>query len=120
MADRWFPSDYWHPYLDETWRNFFENHANVQFNHRALAHLLILGVVAFPFLVRKAGITGLARTSADLCALLAVGQGTLGPGDLTIYITLSFENFIGFKSFSSFFSGFKLQITTKTLNIIDF
>merc|ERR1712131_39316 len=89
MADRWFPSDYWHPYLDETWRNFFENHANVQFNHRALAHLLILGVVAFPFLVRKAGITGLARTSADLCALLAVGQGTLGVLTLLNHVPVS-------------------------------
>jgi len=89
MCGRFFPSDYWHPYLDMKWRNFFENHANVQFNHRALAHLLILGTVAFPFLVRKAGINGVTRRAADLCALLAVSQGTLGVLTLLNHVPVS-------------------------------
>jgi len=89
MADRWFPSDYWHPYIDETWRNFFENHANVQFNHRALAHLLILGCVAFPFLARKAGITGATRRWADICGAMALCQGTLGVLTLLNHVPVS-------------------------------
>ena len=89
MCGKFFPSDYWHPYLDMKWRNFFENHANVQFNHRALAHLLILGTVAFPFLVRKAGINGVTRRAADLCAVLALSQGTLGVLTLLNHVPVS-------------------------------
>ena len=33
MADRWFPSDYFHPYMNPI-QNIFENGTAVQFNHR--------------------------------------------------------------------------------------
>ena len=33
MADRWFPSDYFHPYMNPI-QNLFENGTAVQFNHR--------------------------------------------------------------------------------------
>ena len=37
FADRWIPSDLWafHP----KWKNLFENHTTVQFNHRHLVRL---------------------------------------------------------------------------------
>merc|ERR1719213_285258 len=45
MADRWFPSDYFHPYMNPI-QNLFENGTAVQFNHRFFAHVLAFGMFA--------------------------------------------------------------------------
>ena len=37
FADRWIPSDLWA--FDPKWKNLFENHTTVQFNHRHLVRL---------------------------------------------------------------------------------
>ncbi len=51
--------------MDPAWRNFFENAMTVQFNHRVLAYVLAISVVAYAYAVRT-------RVSIVLLAAVAV------------------------------------------------
>ena len=55
-----------------------ENHATVQFNHRLLAHLLVLGVGASWMMSRKAGLTGSPMMAANAMMAAVSLQATLG------------------------------------------
>jgi len=77
MADRWFPSDYFHPYMNSV-QNLFENGTAVQFNHRFFAHLLAAGMFASWIMSRKAGLVGMPMMAANLMMAATAGQFTLG------------------------------------------
>jgi len=77
MADRWFPSDYYHPYMNSV-QNLFENGTAVQFNHRVFAHLLAFGMLASWLMARKAGLVGGPMLAANLMLAATAGQFTLG------------------------------------------
>ncbi|MCH9696032.1 MAG: COX15/CtaA family protein [Gammaproteobacteria bacterium] len=74
--------DYWVPpgamALEPFWRNFFDNMATVQFDHRVLAITTLLAVVVFFIRARKADLPG--RTRPAVMALLhtAILQVVLG------------------------------------------
>lgn len=75
MNGRVMPAEYGR--LDPAWRNLFENHAAVQFNHRVLAIATFLAVVALWALFRDADSPRLARRMRLVlgAALLQVALG---------------------------------------------
>jgi len=64
--------------LSPWWRNLFENVAAVQFNHRCLGILSLIGAIAVWLRGRATGLTGRARWMLQLLPLVAVLQVTLG------------------------------------------
>jgi cytochrome c oxidase assembly protein subunit 15 len=80
MAGRWFPEDYWQ---DGIWATFVHGLAAVQFDHRIVAYVLIVGAVALaiaaarsqraPVVVRLLAFAALA----DVCVQAALGIASL-------------------------------------------
>ena len=76
MDGRWIPEAM---FLQEPlWRNFFENMATVQFDHRLLATLTFLGTMAFWFIAGRTISTPQARLGMHLLLAAVVLQVTLG------------------------------------------
>lgn len=88
MGDNWIPSDYINEDTSLS-KNMFENSAAVQFNHRILAHLLILGVTSCWFMGRKAGLSGRPKTALNLSLGLISAQACLGVGCLLYQVPVS-------------------------------
>ena len=63
-------------------RNFFDNAAAVQFNHRVLAILLVVLALALWLRTVRAGVAGHARHAVDALAAMIVAQAVLGVGTL--------------------------------------
>ena len=76
MDGQWVPPGY----LDQApwWRNHLENTASVQFNHRLLATVTAVAIIANWFYLRRRPVAARARRWAALAAALAGGQFTLG------------------------------------------
>ncbi len=71
------PPDYWHPALSGL-RNFFENHAAVQFHHRLLAvGTVIAALIVALGLVRRGMIAWAAALTASLALQITLGILTL-------------------------------------------
>jgi cytochrome c oxidase assembly protein subunit 15 len=66
--------------------NFFENIATVQFNHRMLAIAVVVGVFAFWWRVRRAGLSPGARRPVHGLALAAAIQAGLGIATLLLMV----------------------------------
>jgi len=81
MGNDWIPSDYWDQQLTKV-RNMFENSTAVQFNHRTVAHLLILGVTSCWFMGRKAGLIGRPMMFLNAAMALVYLQASMGIGCL--------------------------------------
>jgi cytochrome c oxidase assembly protein subunit 15 len=87
MDGHWIPQTI---FLQEPlWRNFFENIATVQFDHRVLATLVFSGVVvtwltSFRFLLTRP-----ARTGMHLLMATALLQVTLGISTLLLHVPVS-------------------------------
>jgi cytochrome c oxidase assembly protein subunit 15 len=64
--------------LEPFYRNFFDNMAAVQFDHRLLAELVLLALIGVWFYARKFELVGRARTGMNLLLLLGVVQFSLG------------------------------------------
>ncbi|CEG02116.1 Heme A synthase [Ostreococcus tauri] len=79
MGGRWIPEEYLDQWDQKGWRNFFENTAAVQFDHRVLA-LTTLASVTAVWLGHRNSAALHPRTRVLLHALLATtaGQVTLG------------------------------------------
>jgi cytochrome c oxidase assembly protein subunit 15 len=71
------------------WRNFFENMATVQFDHRLLATLTFLGITAFWFVARRTIGTPQARLGMHLLLAAVVLQVTLGITTLLLYVPVA-------------------------------
>jgi cytochrome c oxidase assembly protein subunit 15 len=74
--------DYWVPpglmALEPPWRNFFDNMATVQFDHRWLAITTFVLIVVFWFRARKADLPARARPAVNALLHTAVLQVALG------------------------------------------
>jgi cytochrome c oxidase assembly protein subunit 15 len=84
MDGQWIP-----PYLlalQPAARNFVENLATVQFDHRALAGLLALAVLVLWAAGLRAGLTRRARSSLHLLAGLMALQASLGVATLLYHV----------------------------------
>jgi cytochrome c oxidase assembly protein subunit 15 len=75
----------WHP----LWRNFFENHAMVQFLHRMGAYVLFAGVMVQFTLVVVTARTAMARISAFILGLTVAFQLLVGIATLLMLVPLS-------------------------------
>jgi heme a synthase len=70
--------------LEPLWRNFFENVATVQFDHRMVAYLLL--IVAFLHAIKARGTV--FAGSASIVALLVAAQATIGIATLLLVVPL--------------------------------
>jgi cytochrome c oxidase assembly protein subunit 15 len=94
MGGHWLPTEWNH--LTPIWRNFFENHATVQFIHRNLAYLVILSA-CFGVVKRKVtpwyGVVVLGQLLLGIFTLLyhvPVVLGTLHQGWAVIVFSMAF------------------------------
>ena len=82
--------DYWIPpgvmALAPTWRNFFDNPATVQLDHRILAITTFFVVIAFWALIRKIDLSARARTAVHGLLAALIVQVTLGILTLLYYV----------------------------------
>jgi heme a synthase len=86
MAGRVVPPGY--AQLDPWWRNPFENHAAVQFDHRVLALTTFLSVVAACLALRRSSTPRLARR-LDFALAAALLQLTLGISALLLRVPVA-------------------------------
>jgi len=74
--------DYWVPpgvmALEPAWRNFFDNPATVQLDHRILAITTFFVVIAFWAFIRKTGLTARAMAAAHWLLAVLIVQVSLG------------------------------------------
>jgi len=68
------------------WRNFFENIATVQFDHRLLATAVFAGCVAFWLAARRHALPGSARIAVHVLLAAAVLQVSLGISTLLLHV----------------------------------
>ncbi len=87
MGDQWLPPAGW--MLHPGWRNFFENIATVQFDHRVLALLTFASIVIFWNYARSRLRTRSARTGIHLLLLAAVIQVSLGISTLLLHVPVA-------------------------------
>ncbi len=76
MGDYWVPPGFFA--LEPFWRNFFDNMATVQFDHRWLAIATFVAVVIFWLRARKADMPARARPAVNALLHTAVLQVALG------------------------------------------
>ena len=88
MAGEWIPEDIWNSDLGV--RNFFENTATVQFDHRILATTTVASVAAIILMARQPGVWSRLPSEARAAILtlggLVVGQYALGVTALINYV----------------------------------
>jgi heme a synthase len=65
-------------YIAPAWRNFFENHFTVQFNHRLTAYLLVALALWHAFALSRAHAPRSVRATGFAVAGLMLGQALLG------------------------------------------
>ena len=68
------------------WRNFFENIATVQFDHRVLATLVFISVIIFWLVSLRRTLAAPVRTGLHLLLATAVLQVTLGISTLLLHV----------------------------------
>jgi cytochrome c oxidase assembly protein subunit 15 len=71
------------------WRNFFENIATVQFNHRLLATLVFFSVIALWFAARRYSLSTAVKTGLHLMLAAVVLQVGLGISTLLLHVPVS-------------------------------
>ena len=82
--------DYWVPpglmALEPAWRNFFDNHATVQFDHRILAMTTFALIVAYWFRIRKTELPARVKKGVNALLHTAVLQVALGISTLLLVV----------------------------------
>ena len=71
------------------WRNFFENIATVQFDHRVLATLVFFGVVTLWLVARRQSFPATECNGLHLLLLVALLQVTLGISTLLLHVPIT-------------------------------
>jgi heme a synthase len=85
MGDHLVPGEY--AAISPLWRNWFENPAAAQFNHRVLAETTWLAI-AFLWLFGRSRVVGAVRQALDLLAAAATLQAALGIATLLSVVAL--------------------------------
>ena len=90
MDGKWIPDEYWSMWERRGWRNFFENTAAVQFDHRALA-LTTLAAVTFVWGAHRFNghLPAAATALLDATALVTFAQVGLGISALLNHVPVS-------------------------------
>ncbi|CAD7696807.1 unnamed protein product [Ostreobium quekettii] len=86
MNGQWVPDDY---FAIDGPRNFFENTAAVQFNHRLLAYTTVVATLLMVVASRRLALTPTARRLATAAAVVAVGQASLGVVTLLTHVPVA-------------------------------
>jgi heme a synthase len=84
MDGHWIPEAMF--LMSPVWRNFFENIATVQFDHRLLATLVFVGCVGLWLAARRYPLPVSARTGVHVLLAAAVLQVTLGISTLLLHV----------------------------------
>jgi cytochrome c oxidase assembly protein subunit 15 len=84
MDGHWIPETMF--LMSPVWRNFFENIATVQFDHRLLATLVFIGCVSFWLAARRYTLPVSARIGAHALLAAVVLQVTLGISTLLLHV----------------------------------
>jgi cytochrome c oxidase assembly protein subunit 15 len=87
MGEYWLPPGAW--MLEPGWLNLFENIVTIQFNHRLLALLTLLSVLAFWFYARRRPMTRVTRNGVHALLLVALAQGSLGISTLLLHVPVA-------------------------------
>ncbi|MFQ5643799.1 MAG: COX15/CtaA family protein [Thiogranum sp.] len=87
MGDQWLPPAGW--MLQPGWRNLFENIATVQFDHRVLALLTFVSIVAFWNYARTRTLSQSTRTGIHLLLVMAIVQVGLGISTLLLHVPVA-------------------------------
>ena len=74
--------------LEPLWRNFFENMATIQFDHRMIAWILMFTVPYFWFKARKHQLSDSAKLACNLFLIMLVIQVGLGISTLLLAVPL--------------------------------
>ena len=86
MGEYWIPPDFLA--LDPPWRNFFDNMAAVQFDHRILAMATFALIVAYWAKLRKSNLPARIRRGVNALLHTAVLQVTLGISTLLLVVPI--------------------------------
>ncbi|KAJ7563917.1 hypothetical protein O6H91_03G130200 [Diphasiastrum complanatum] len=87
MGDHWIPEGILH--VQPSIRNFFENTATVQFDHRVLATTTLLSIAGIWTLARKLPLQPSTRTLLTCALGMTAIQVTLGISTLLMYVPVS-------------------------------
>ena len=74
--------------LEPWWRNFFENMATVQFDHRMIAWILMFTIPYFWFKARKQQLSDSAKLACNLLLVMLVIQVGLGISTLLLAVPI--------------------------------
>lgn len=74
--------------LEPWWRNFFDNMATVQFDHRMIAWVLMLTIPYFWFKARKQQLSDSAKLACNLLLIMLIIQVGLGISTLLLAVPL--------------------------------
>jgi cytochrome c oxidase assembly protein subunit 15 len=86
MDGHWIPATYL--LRSPAWRNFFENIATVQFDHRLLATLVLAGCASFWLAARRQPLPASARIGVHALLAAALLQVTLGISTLLLHVPI--------------------------------
>ena len=84
MGGHWIPAGIF--MQSPVWRNFFENIATVQFDHRLLATLVFVSCVSFWLMARRYRLPSSARIAVHVLLAAALLQVTLGISTLLLHV----------------------------------
>ncbi|MBF0127321.1 MAG: COX15/CtaA family protein, partial [Magnetococcales bacterium] len=84
MAGQWFPDAYWE--MQPAWRNFFENVATIQWDHRLLATLTLLAVVGYWDFGRRVEPPPRIRVALRWLLIAVIVQVVLGVATLLLLV----------------------------------
>jgi cytochrome c oxidase assembly protein subunit 15 len=84
MDGHWIPEAMF--LMSPVWRNFFENIATVQFDHRLLATLVFVGCVSFWLVARRYPLPASARIGVHALLAAVLLQVTLGISTLLLHV----------------------------------
>ncbi|MBF0214093.1 MAG: COX15/CtaA family protein [Magnetococcales bacterium] len=87
MHDEWFPDAYWD--MVPAWRNFFENVAAIQWDHRLMATLTFFAILAYWVLGRRFASSGPVRVGLHLLLLAVSLQVALGIATLLLHVPVN-------------------------------
>ena len=86
MGEYWIPPEFLA--LEPAWRNFFDNMAAVQFEHRVLAITTFLLIIAYWTSLRKADLPDRIRRGVNALVHTAVLQVALGIATLLLVVPI--------------------------------
>ncbi|MGH8193261.1 MAG: COX15/CtaA family protein [Woeseiaceae bacterium] len=87
MGNDWIPPDAFA--LEPLWRNFFDNMATVQFDHRVLAITTFCVIVVYWWCARRAVLPVPVQRGIDVLLCIAVAQVTLGISTLLLVVPIA-------------------------------